>query len=140
MFISNPIFFHPGSRIGKTRISIKVFLTQKTDTKLSKIKSGMFIMDSGSWPWFFSIPDPGSKKYRIPDPQHWIHLIGIRPICSIVEKKKLWTEPQVKPRSCELIAQIRDVYLGSRILIFTHSGSRIQKQQQKRGVKKNLFL
>ncbi len=32
--------------------------------------------------------------------------------------------------------RIRDVYPGSRILIFTHSGSRIQKQQQNRGVKK----
>jgi hypothetical protein len=31
--------------------------------------------------------------------------------------------------------RIRDVYIGSRILIFTHPGSRIQKQQQKRGVK-----
>jgi hypothetical protein len=31
------------------------------------------------------------------------------------------------------------VYPGSRILIFTHPGSRIQKQQQKRGVKKNLL-
>jgi hypothetical protein len=29
-----------------------------------------------------------------------------------------------------------DVYPGSRILIFTHPGSRIQKQQQKRGMKK----
>jgi hypothetical protein len=42
--------------------------------------------------------------------------------------------------------RIRDVYPGSRILIFTHSGcwipdlgSRIQKQQQKRGVKKKKF-
>jgi hypothetical protein len=39
--------------------------------------------------------------------------------------------------------RIRDVYFGSRILIYTHSGSpildlgsRIQKQHQKRGVKK----
>jgi hypothetical protein len=32
--------------------------------------------------------------------------------------------------------RIRDVYPGSQILIFTHPGSRIQKQQQKRGVKK----
>ncbi len=32
--------------------------------------------------------------------------------------------------------RIRDVYPGSRILIFTHPISRIQKQQQKRGVKK----
>jgi hypothetical protein len=34
------------------------------------------------------------------------------------------------------VLRIRDVYSGSRILIFTHPGSRIQKQQQKRGVKK----
>ncbi len=33
--------------------------------------------------------------------------------------------------------RIRDVYPGSRILIFTHPGSRIHEQQQKRGVKKN---
>ncbi len=33
---------------------------------------------------------------------------------------------------------IREVYSGSRILIFTHPGSRIQKQQQKRGAK-NFF-
>ncbi len=32
--------------------------------------------------------------------------------------------------------RIRNVYPGSRILIFTHPGSRVQKQQQKRGVKK----
>ncbi len=36
----------------------------------------------------------------------------------------------------EPVLRIRDVYPGSRILIFTHPGSRIQKQQQKRGVKK----
>ncbi len=34
------------------------------------------------------------------------------------------------------VLRIRDVYPGSRILIFTHPGSRIQKQLQKRGVKK----
>ncbi len=32
--------------------------------------------------------------------------------------------------------RIRDVYPGPRTLTFTHSESRIQKQQQKRGVKK----
>jgi hypothetical protein len=37
------------------------------------------------------------------------------------------------------VLRIRDVYPGSRILIFTHPGSRIQKQQQKRGMKKNLL-
>jgi hypothetical protein len=34
------------------------------------------------------------------------------------------------------VLRIRDIYPGSRILILTHPGSRIQKQQQKRGVKK----
>jgi hypothetical protein len=45
------------------------------------------------------------------------------------------------------LSRIRDVYPGSRILIFTHPGSRIpdlgsriQKQQQKREVKKNLVV
>ena len=42
------------------------------------------------------------------------------------------------------VLRIRDVYPGSRILIFTHPGSRIQKQVEKRGVKKkflsNIFL
>jgi hypothetical protein len=33
------------------------------------------------------------------------------------------------------VLRIRDVYPGSRIQIFTHPGSRVQKQQQKRGVK-----
>jgi hypothetical protein len=33
------------------------------------------------------------------------------------------------------VLRIRDVYPGSRTLIFTHPGYRIQKQQQKRGVK-----
>jgi hypothetical protein len=37
----------------------------------------------------------------------------------------------------EAVWRIRDVYPGSRILIFSHPGSRIQKQQQKTGVKKN---
>jgi hypothetical protein len=36
------------------------------------------------------------------------------------------------------VLRIRDVYPVSRILIFTHPGSRIQKQQQKRG-EKNLL-
>jgi hypothetical protein len=31
------------------------------------------------------------------------------------------------------VLRIRDAYPGSRILAFTHPGSRIQKQQQKRG-------
>ncbi len=38
------------------------------------------------------------------------------------------------------VLRIRDVYPGSRILIFTHPRSRIQKQQQKRGVKKKNLL
>jgi hypothetical protein len=43
-------------------------------------------------------------------------------------------------RGCgQPVWRIRDVYPGSRILIFTHHGSRIQKQQQKREVKKNVL-
>ena len=38
------------------------------------------------------------------------------------------------------VLRIRDVYPGSRILIFTHPGSRIQKQLQKGGVKKKLVV
>jgi hypothetical protein len=38
------------------------------------------------------------------------------------------------------VLQIRDVYLGSRILIFTHPGSQIQKQQQKRANKSHMFF
>jgi hypothetical protein len=38
------------------------------------------------------------------------------------------------------VLRILDVYPGSRILIFTHPGSRIQKQLQKKGVKKISLL
>ncbi len=38
------------------------------------------------------------------------------------------------------VLRIRDVYPGSRIPIFIHSGSQIQKQQQKRGVKKKFVV
>ncbi len=40
----------------------------------------------------------------------------------------------------QAVLWIRDVYPGSRILIFTHPGSRIQKQQQERGVKNFLVV
>ncbi len=40
----------------------------------------------------------------------------------------------------QAVLRIRDVYSGYRILIFTHPGSRIQKQQQKRGVQKNCVI
>ena len=56
------------------------------------------------------------------------------------------TENEWAKRLRQLVLRIRDVYPGSRILIFTHPGtripdlgSRIQKQVQKRGVKKNLL-
>ncbi len=47
-------------------------------------------------------------------------------------------KPNKEEKGKKPVLRIRDVYPGSRILIFTHPGSRIQKQQQKRGVKKNL--
>ncbi len=40
---------------------------------------------------------------------------------------------------CNSVLRIRDDNPRSRILIFTRPGSRIQKYQQKRGVKKNLL-
>jgi len=57
--------------------------------------------------------DPTNQDLNL---EHWYIYI-------ILIKKAVW--------------RIRDVYPGSRILIFTHPGSRIQKQQQKREVKKN---
>ncbi len=74
MFIPNP--FHPGSRGDKIPDPdpqrILVFLTQKTDTKFSQIRSVMFIMDlvSGS-------QIQGSQRHRIPDPdpQHFYLLL-----------------------------------------------------------------
>ncbi len=80
-------FYHTGSRteeLTRSRIRIRIlvkefmyFLTQKTDSKYSKIWSGMFRPDLGFWYWIFSHPrfrtkvlDPGVKKHRIPDPQH----------------------------------------------------------------------
>ncbi len=87
--LSDPNFSHPGSRIQGQKDSripdpdphklqrIKNFKPQKLVSKLSEIWSGMFITDpdleSGSW--FFTHPESrsriqGSKKHRIPDPQH----------------------------------------------------------------------
>jgi hypothetical protein len=89
MFISDPDFFHPGSRVKKipgsasTSKNLRI-LTPRIVSKLSEILSGMFIPDtdsgSGSIPdirililypsW---IPDLGGQKgtgSRIPDPQH----------------------------------------------------------------------
>jgi hypothetical protein len=90
MFIPDPgsDFFHPGYRIpdpGLTRSRIpdpcqtqriSVFLTHKIDNLYSKIRSGMFIPDPGSWIWIFCPfhdPESGSriqgwKKHRTPDP------------------------------------------------------------------------
>ncbi len=70
-------FFYPGSWVKKAPENPdpqqRTFLTQKIETKVSKIWSGMFIPDPESQIWSFSIPDPGVKKHRIPDqdPQHW---------------------------------------------------------------------
>jgi hypothetical protein len=52
---------------------------------------------------------------------------GIKQWANVASNKNLFRIP---------VLRIRDVYPRSRILIFTHSGSRIKKQLQKRGVKK----
>ncbi len=54
----------PGQEVSGSRIRIKVFLPQKTVSKLSEICSGMFIPDPDLD--FVPIPDPGVK--RAPDP------------------------------------------------------------------------
>jgi hypothetical protein len=65
--ISDPIFSFPEPGI-RIRIRIKEFqvfltkITKKTDTKLSKIRSGVFIPDPRSWIWIFFHP---------PYQQHW---------------------------------------------------------------------
>jgi hypothetical protein len=66
-------FFHPASRVDKIpgpdpHQRMMYFLTQKTDIKFSKTRSGMFIPDPGFG--FFPIPDTGFKKAPDPDPQH----------------------------------------------------------------------
>jgi hypothetical protein len=87
MFIPDPEsdFFHPGSKVYKIpdpgsaskNLSILIlnFDTKNLsifilnfDTKFSKIRAGMFIPDPGSG--FFPFRIPGSKKHRIPDPEH----------------------------------------------------------------------
>jgi hypothetical protein len=48
---------------------------------------------------------------------------------------RIFEKIQINP-SVSAVLRIRDVYPGSWILSFTHPRSRIQNQQQKRGVKK----
>ncbi len=77
----DPNFFFSGSRAkkipGSTSTSKDLgILTQKIVSKLSEIWSGMFIPDpdAGSGSLFlnpYRIPNPGSKRHRIPEPQHW---------------------------------------------------------------------
>jgi hypothetical protein len=57
MFIPDPNFFPPGSRIPIKELKYRI-VTQKIVTKLSEIGSG----------WF--IPDPDPDFLPIPDPQH----------------------------------------------------------------------
>jgi hypothetical protein len=61
--------------------------------------------------------------------------------CAALKKRGSWV---ISVSYNKQVLRIRDVYPGFRILIFTHHGSRIpdlgsriQKEQQKRGVKKN---
>ncbi len=65
-------FFHPGSRVKKIPDPGSGFAAQtKKISKLLKIWSGMFIPDPDLD--FFTYPGSqiqGSKKHRIPDPQH----------------------------------------------------------------------
>jgi hypothetical protein len=58
----------PGPESAEKNLSI---FSQKTGTKFSNIRSGMFNPDPGSG---FQIQ--GSKKHQIPDPQHWFSLLA----------------------------------------------------------------
>ncbi len=70
MFISDPTFFHPGSEFFPpgSRIRIKEFkyLNPKNYFLAFELWSGFFIPDP--YPDFLPIPDPGSKRHRIPHP------------------------------------------------------------------------
>jgi hypothetical protein len=73
MFISDPTFFHPGSRVDKildpdSHQRNKVFIIQKTHRVLKNK-----IPDTGSGFFFYpgsQIPRSRGQKARIPDPQH----------------------------------------------------------------------
>jgi hypothetical protein len=81
------------------------------------------------------------RCYELPSSHGLMALMGGK----AVEEKRLSRNYSIlKDSRLRSVLRIRDVYPGSRILIFTHPGSRIsdpgsriQKQQQKGGVKKN---
>jgi hypothetical protein len=67
MFISDPIFFHPGSDFSHpgSRIRIKefkYFILKKIVSKLSETWSGLLFPDHD--PEFLPIPDPGSRGLK----------------------------------------------------------------------------
>jgi hypothetical protein len=67
-------------------------------------------------------------------------LIETKTICEQSRKESV-TLSKAKSSTLGAVLRILDIYPGSRILILPipDLGSRIQKQQQKRGVKKNLL-
>ena len=75
------------------------------------------------------------------DPGPWRQTLSMPPPGIEPRSHASWAGTLPKELSKQLIPvlQIRDVYPRSQILIFSHPGSQIQKQQQKRGVKKNLL-
>jgi hypothetical protein len=72
-YFSRIRFFHPGFRVDKIP---DPDLHQKTDSKFSKIRSGMSIPYPGSGFFPSRIRIEGTKKHRIPDPdpQYWFIL------------------------------------------------------------------
>ncbi len=69
-FVPDPNFSipDPGSKRFRIRVKDSSIFIPKIVSKLSEIWSGMFIPDPGSW--ILPIQDRGSKRQRIPDPQH----------------------------------------------------------------------
>jgi hypothetical protein len=87
MFITDPTFFHPGSRIrifsipdpGSTSKNLSILTPKKWFLSSMNYDPGCSsrIRIPDTDPDFLPIPDPGyrgSKRHRIPDPQHCIQV------------------------------------------------------------------
>jgi hypothetical protein len=79
-------------------------------------------------------PDPGGQLMTNPDQDDKIlpeSLVAIQKICC-----QIGTVPSTSLKWIKLVWRIRDINPGSRILIFTHSGSRISDPGSKNSNKR----
>ncbi len=77
MFIPDPTFFHPGSRIrtvsipdpGSSSKNSSILTPQKKQKMFSKLLKNMIrVVHPGSGCWLSPIPDPGSRGQKAPNP------------------------------------------------------------------------